>query len=252
MLGTDVNDVQFAVLGKKTTVCILTLENGFEITGTSSCVDPKDFDKEIGETYALKQAREKAEEFEGFLRQQYKWRGFNEGESYFIRHERYEELLEYEDEHFNIEWNNKVVIPRERYEVLIGKEEALDLLDEECDCDICDNSCETVAKPFDFQAFDKITDEHTLQKLADDIAGMFDETLLKEVVETSEREQQVRTLYGQELLSKIIKDEQDKRLVLLDEIWDGLASGRPREELLVLAQEAEHIQKYLKELKNHD
>lgn len=57
-------------LGKKTTVCLLTVNNGFEIIGTSACVDPKDFNPTIGEHYALVDALEKLDGFVGFARQE--------------------------------------------------------------------------------------------------------------------------------------------------------------------------------------
>lgn len=43
-------------LGVKTTVVLLTLANGFEVVGKSGCVDPKNYNHEIG----VKVARERA------------------------------------------------------------------------------------------------------------------------------------------------------------------------------------------------
>ena len=38
----------FFFIGKRTTVCLLTLKNGFEIVASSACIDPKNFNKETG------------------------------------------------------------------------------------------------------------------------------------------------------------------------------------------------------------
>lgn len=53
-------------IGKKTTVVLLTLQNGFEIVGLSSCVDPKNYDQVIGEKLARQRALEKVWELEGY------------------------------------------------------------------------------------------------------------------------------------------------------------------------------------------
>lgn len=49
------------------TVCCLTLKNGFTVTGESACVSPENFDAEIGERVAAKNAREKIWALEGYL-----------------------------------------------------------------------------------------------------------------------------------------------------------------------------------------
>lgn len=64
-----VQEADFFAVGKKTTVCLLTLSNGFEIIGTSACVDPKNFDATIGKEYALKSAIEELDKHVGFYRQ---------------------------------------------------------------------------------------------------------------------------------------------------------------------------------------
>jgi hypothetical protein len=43
-------------LGEKTTVVLLKLKNGFEITGVSGCVDPALYDHELGKKYARERA----------------------------------------------------------------------------------------------------------------------------------------------------------------------------------------------------
>ena len=49
------------------TFCILTLENGFTVTGESACASPENFDAEIGKKIAYDNAREKIWSLEGYL-----------------------------------------------------------------------------------------------------------------------------------------------------------------------------------------
>lgn len=53
-------------VGTKTTVCVITLPNGFEVVGTSACVDPKNYDHEVGTKYAKQRAIDKIWELEGY------------------------------------------------------------------------------------------------------------------------------------------------------------------------------------------
>lgn len=53
--------------GSCTTVCELTLTNGFNVIGTSACASPENFNKEIGEGIARKNAREQIWQLEGYL-----------------------------------------------------------------------------------------------------------------------------------------------------------------------------------------
>ena len=52
------------------TFCILTLENGFTVTGESACASPENFDAALGMKYAREQgegkARDKLWELEGY------------------------------------------------------------------------------------------------------------------------------------------------------------------------------------------
>lgn len=60
-LESRIKSCTFTILPSgKTTVCELTLQNGFSVVGTSSCLDVKNFDKELGEKCALKDAKRKA------------------------------------------------------------------------------------------------------------------------------------------------------------------------------------------------
>lgn len=60
--------VQYHVfVGTCMTVCCMTLQNGFQVTGESACASPENFDKEIGEKIAFRNAREKIWGLEGYL-----------------------------------------------------------------------------------------------------------------------------------------------------------------------------------------
>ena len=52
------------------TIVILKLKNGFEVIGQASCVDPLNFDKEIGASIARENAVNKLWELEGYLLKQ--------------------------------------------------------------------------------------------------------------------------------------------------------------------------------------
>ena len=51
----------------RTTVCQLTMQNGFTVRGESSCVSAENFNKELGEKYAYEKAFDSAWAFEGYL-----------------------------------------------------------------------------------------------------------------------------------------------------------------------------------------
>ncbi len=67
---SHIREVEFTTMGKKTTVCTLTMKNGYEVTGLSACVDPKDFDESIGCNIAKERAKEKIWELLGYMRQE--------------------------------------------------------------------------------------------------------------------------------------------------------------------------------------
>lgn len=52
------------------TFCTIVLENGFTVTGESACASPENFDPFIGKEIALKNAREKIWQLEGYLLKQ--------------------------------------------------------------------------------------------------------------------------------------------------------------------------------------
>lgn len=65
-LESQIASEEYQTVGNKTTVCVLTLKNGFELTGTSSPVDPKDYDLQKGKEPARRRAFEKLWELEGY------------------------------------------------------------------------------------------------------------------------------------------------------------------------------------------
>jgi hypothetical protein len=44
-LAEQIVKTEYTRVGVKTTICTLTLKNGFEVIGTSACVDPANFDE---------------------------------------------------------------------------------------------------------------------------------------------------------------------------------------------------------------
>lgn len=57
--------------GSCLTVCCLTLQNGFTVTGESACASPENFNQEIGEKISFANARDKIWALEGYLLKQH-------------------------------------------------------------------------------------------------------------------------------------------------------------------------------------
>lgn len=51
---------------KLVTICIIILNSGFKVEGTSACVDPANYNKELGEKFAYENAFEKLWQLEGY------------------------------------------------------------------------------------------------------------------------------------------------------------------------------------------
>ncbi len=67
-IDNTIANAQYHVFpGTTTTVCFLTLQNGFTTVGHSACVSPENFDKEIGRQIAYHNAREQIWQLEGYL-----------------------------------------------------------------------------------------------------------------------------------------------------------------------------------------
>lgn len=65
--AAEIVDVRFYQLPETTvTLCQMKLRNGFVIIGKSACVDPAEFNKEMGEQIARRKADDKLWELLGF------------------------------------------------------------------------------------------------------------------------------------------------------------------------------------------
>ena len=56
-------------LGQKTTVVCVTLPNGFEMVASSSCVDPANYNHQVGVDICLNRIRDRIWELEGYVLQ---------------------------------------------------------------------------------------------------------------------------------------------------------------------------------------
>ena len=65
--ATIVEEQYHVFPGTTTTVCCLTLKNGFTVTGESASASPENFDEAIGKTIAFDNARNKIWQLEGYL-----------------------------------------------------------------------------------------------------------------------------------------------------------------------------------------
>jgi len=70
---------EFHKLTDVLTVCVLTLQNGFTVTGESACASPENYDKTIGEKIARENAVEKIWPLEGYLLKQRLFEGSQDG-----------------------------------------------------------------------------------------------------------------------------------------------------------------------------
>lgn len=62
-----IREVMYVVLPDgRTTICMLTLDNGFTVRGESSCVCAENFDPDIGQSIAYKDAQNKVWPLLGF------------------------------------------------------------------------------------------------------------------------------------------------------------------------------------------
>jgi len=68
VIDAKISGEQYHVFpGTTLTVCCLTLENGFTVTGQSAAASPENFDQEVGQKIARADAREKIWMLEGYL-----------------------------------------------------------------------------------------------------------------------------------------------------------------------------------------
>ncbi|BFU65376.1 Gp49 family protein [Rodentibacter abscessus] len=66
-LESIITDKKFHRLTETLTVCVLTIRNGFTVTGESACVSPAAYNQEIGERIAFENAFNKLWQLEGYV-----------------------------------------------------------------------------------------------------------------------------------------------------------------------------------------
>ena len=70
MIRDTIEKAEFHKLTDVLTVCVLTLKNGFTVTGESACASPENYDKKIGQDIAFSNAKDKIWLLEGYLLKQ--------------------------------------------------------------------------------------------------------------------------------------------------------------------------------------
>jgi hypothetical protein len=66
LLKSKIVGESYSRMGIKTTICVLTMANGFEVVGTSACVDPTNFNYDLGKKLAYENAFNKIYELESY------------------------------------------------------------------------------------------------------------------------------------------------------------------------------------------
>lgn len=67
LIDETIVDESYHRLTDVLTVCVLTLRNGFTVTGESACASPENYNEEIGNKIAKENARDKVWLLEGYL-----------------------------------------------------------------------------------------------------------------------------------------------------------------------------------------
>lgn len=71
LLKSEIKSVTYTVVpGTTVTICHILLKNGFSVSGDEACVDPANFNKELGEKYAYEKAFNNLWPLFGFLTKQ--------------------------------------------------------------------------------------------------------------------------------------------------------------------------------------
>lgn len=66
LIDATIAGEQYAVFNDVLTICVLTLKNGFTVTGESACASPENFDAELGAKIARENARNEIWALEGY------------------------------------------------------------------------------------------------------------------------------------------------------------------------------------------
>lgn len=69
MVDHLIDNLTVETLGEKTTLCLATLRNGYEIVETSACVSPENYNEGLGAEICETAIRDKVRELLGFLLQ---------------------------------------------------------------------------------------------------------------------------------------------------------------------------------------
>lgn len=68
LIDSRIKAVSFLQLpNSTTTICNVLLDNGYSVRGESACVDAKNFNADVGQTIALRRAKEKLWPLFGFM-----------------------------------------------------------------------------------------------------------------------------------------------------------------------------------------
>lgn len=75
-IESRITKTDYMVLPNSTvTMCNITLENGYSVRGESACVDPRNFNLDIGQNLAYKDAFQKLWALEGYLLAERRFQG---------------------------------------------------------------------------------------------------------------------------------------------------------------------------------
>ena len=102
-----IENSSFSRIGPTTTVCCILLENGFQVIGTSACVDPTEFDEQKGRDLAYEAAFDRIWELEGYLMTDRLWKEKKQPKSEFFGFGMALELLEKGYRVCRSGWNGK-------------------------------------------------------------------------------------------------------------------------------------------------
>lgn len=81
-----IKSVDYHIIPNTTvTICNITLDNGFSVRGESACVDPRNFNMEIGRQIAYRQAFDKLWQLEGYLLCERRFRGRPAGSEEIVK-----------------------------------------------------------------------------------------------------------------------------------------------------------------------
>lgn len=67
MMKKVIKTQYYVIPDTTTTICQLSMENGYVVVGTSACVDPLKFNQALGEKYSYENAIDKLWPLEGYL-----------------------------------------------------------------------------------------------------------------------------------------------------------------------------------------